>query len=372
MTQPLKRPWNFSAGPAVLPAEVLQQAASEMLDWHGCGMGVMEMSHRGPEFQQIAHQAEADLRTILDIPGNFKVLFMQGGAIAENAILPMNLSGGRATDYVISGSWSLKSAKEARKYCDVRVVASNEAGGHLAFPSPSTWTLDTDAAYVHACSNETIDGLEMHEVPDLKALGSSAPLVLDCSSNIASRRIDWHRVAVAYAGAQKNLGPAGLTLVIVREDLLGHALPITPSAFDYTTVAKNESMYNTPPTYAIYMAGLVFQWILRQQEGELKGLEAVEARNVLKSQKLYQYIDGSGFYVNRIEPASRSRMNVPFFLSDETRNAAFLQEAQQAGLLQLKGHKSVGGMRASLYNAMPVAGVDALIDFMQDFARRHG
>ncbi len=366
------RPWNFGAGPAALPEEVLQQAAQEMLDWHGCGLGVMEMSHRGVEFQSIAHQAEADLRDILSVPANYKVLFMQGGAIAENAILPMNLSRGTQTDYVISGSWSLKSAKEAKKYCDVHVAASNEATGHLTWPDPSTWNLSAQAAYVHACSNETIDGIEMHECPDLPSLGCSAPLVLDCSSNIASRPIDWTRVSVAYAGAQKNLGPAGLTLVIIREDLLGHALPCTPSAFDYATVAKNDSMYNTPPTYAIYMAGLVFHWIKRQMEGTLQGLAAIEARNIFKAQRLYECIDQSGFYSNRVEHSARSRMNVPFFLTNEALNTTFLTEAQARGLLQLKGHKSVGGMRASIYNAMPVAGVDALVAFLQDFEKRHG
>jgi phosphoserine aminotransferase len=366
------RPWNFSAGPSVLPEEVLQQAASEMLDWQGSGMGVMEMSHRGEHFLRIAHQAEADLREVLAIPATHKVLFMQGGAIAQNAILPMNLSKGGKTDYVITGSWSTKSAKEAGKYCAVHVAASNEANRHTALPHPASWALSHDAAYVHVCSNETIDGLEMHELPDLVSLGSQAPLVIDCSSHIASRAIDWQRVAVAYAGAQKNLGPSGLTLAVVREDLLGHALPCTPSAFDYATVSKNESMYNTPPTYAIYMAGLVLQWIKRQTEGTLSGLAAIEARNKLKAERLYGCIDGSGFYSNPIDHAARSRMNVPFFLYNDALNAPFLEAAKAHGMLQLKGHKSVGGMRASIYNAMPVAGVDALVDFLNDFARKHG
>lgn len=366
------RPWNFSAGPSVLPEEVLQQAANDMLDWQGSGMGVMEMSHRGEHFLRIAHQAEADLREVLSIPTTHKVLFMQGGAIAENAILPMNLSKGGKADYVLTGSWSIKSAKEAGKYCSVHVAASNEASKHTSLPAPANWDLSNDAAYVHVCSNETIDGLEMHELPDLVSLGSNAPLVIDCSSHIASRSIDWRKVAVAYAGAQKNLGPSGLTLVIIREDLLGHALPCTPSAFDYATVAKNESMYNTPPTYAIYMAGLVLQWLRRQTEGALTGLAAMEARNVRKAQKLYDCIDRSGFYRNPIEAAARSRMNVPFFLHDDALNAPFLEAAKSHGLLQLKGHKSVGGMRASIYNAMPEAGVDALVDFLQDFARKHG
>jgi phosphoserine aminotransferase len=369
----MTRPFNFSAGPAVLPEEVLQQAASEMLDWHGSGMSVMEMSHRGKEFISIAQQAEADLREILAIPSNYKVLFMQGGAIAENAIVPLNLSAlGGQMDYVITGSWSIKSQKEARKYGLVNVIASNEADGHTTIPDPASWKLSRNAAYVHICSNETINGLEYHALPDLKALGSDAPLVIDCSSHIASRPIDWSRVAVAYAGAQKNLGPAGLTLVIIREDLLGHALPITPSAFDYKTVADNESMYNTPPTYAIYLAGLVFQWIKRQREGALQGLAAVEARNIVKAERLYGYLDTSGFYGTHVVPAARSRMNAPFFLPDEALYEPFLAGAKAQGLLQLKGHKSVGGLRASVYNAMPLAGVDALIAYLKDFAQRHG
>ncbi len=366
------RPYNFSAGPAALPEEVLQQAALDMLDWHGSGMSVLEMSHRGKEFISIAQQAETDLRDILSIPAQFKVLFMQGGAIAENAILPMNLSQGGQTDYVVTGSWSQKSAKEARKYCQVNVAATNEGDKHTSMPSAGAWQLSDDAAYVHVCSNETIHGVEMHELPDLASLGSKAPLVIDCSSHIASRTIDWSRVGVAYAGAQKNIGPAGLTLVIIREDLLGKALPITPSGFDYQIVADNESMYNTPPTYAWYLAGLVFQWVKRQTEGELTGLAAIEARNVAKAKLFYDYVDSSGFYVNRVAHDCRSRMNIPFFLNDESLNDQFLSQAKSAGLLQLKGHKSVGGMRASIYNAMPLAGVQALVAFMKDFAQRHG
>jgi phosphoserine aminotransferase len=372
----MTRPFNFAAGPAVLPEEVLQQAASEMLDWHGAGMSVMEMSHRGKEFISIAKQAEADLREILAIPPNFKVLFMQGGAIAENAILPMNLSRGGRTDYVITGSWSQKSAKEARKYCEVNIAASNEGDGHTTLPSDESWQLSKDAAYVHMCSNETVHGVEAHVLPDLAALGSKAFLVIDCSSHIASRPIDWSRVGVAYGGAQKNIGPAGLTLVIVREDLLGHALPITPTGFDYKIISDNESMYNTPPTYAWYLAGLVFQWVKRQREvtpsGVLTGLAAIEARNIAKSGLLYDCIDASGFYVNKVARNCRSRMNAPFFLPDDSLNDAFLAGAKEAGLLQLKGHKLVGGMRASLYNAMPLAGVQALVAYMKDFAARHG
>ncbi|HET8694500.1 MAG TPA: 3-phosphoserine/phosphohydroxythreonine transaminase [Aquabacterium sp.] len=368
----MTRPFNFSAGPATLPEEVLQQAAAEMLDWHGSGMGVMEMSHRGKEFISIAEQAEADLREILSIPANYKVLFMQGGAIAQNAILPMNLSRGKRADYVITGSWSQKSAKEARKYCEVHVAASNEGDHHTTLPDYGSWKISDNAAYVHVCSNETIHGVEMHELPDLSTLGTQAPLVIDCSSHIVSRPIDWSRVGVAYAGAQKNIGPAGLTLVIIREDLIGHALAITPSAFDYRIVADNASMYNTPPTYPWYLAGLVFQWIKRQREGDLTGLAAIEARNATKAQLFYDYVDQSGYYINKVATNCRSRMNIPFFLPDDQLNEAFLAGAKAQGLLQLKGHKSVGGMRASLYNAMPVAGVEALLAYMKDFAATHG
>ena len=306
----MTRPFNFSAGPATLPEEVLQQAAAEMLDWQGSGMGVMEMSHRGKEFISIAQQAEADLREILSIPAHFKVLFMQGGAIAQNAILPLNLSRGGRADYVITGSWSQKSAKEARKYCEVHVSATNEADHHTTLPDYANWQISDNAAYVHVCSNETIHGVEMHELPDLAALGSKAPLVIDCSSHIVSRPIDWSRVGVAYAGAQKNIGPAGLTLVIIREDLIGHAPPTTPSAFDYKIVADNESMYNTPPTYPWYLAGVVFQWIKRQREGDLTGLAAIEARNVAKANLFYDYVDTSGYYVNKVAANCRSRMNI--------------------------------------------------------------
>lgn len=368
----MSRPFNFSAGPATLPEEVLQQAAAEMLDWQGSGMGVMEMSHRGKEFISIAQQAEADLRELLAIPANYKVLFMQGGAIAQNAILPMNLSRGKRADYVITGSWSQKSAKEARKYCEVHLAASNEGDHHTTLPDYGSWKISDNAAYVHVCSNETIHGVEMHELPDLAALGTNAPLIIDCSSHIVSRPIDWSRVGVAYAGAQKNIGPAGLTLVIIREDLIGHALPITPSAFDYKIVADNESMYNTPPTYPWYLAGLVFQWIKRQREGDLTGLAAIEARNVAKAQLFYDYVDASGYYVNKVAANCRSRMNIPFFLPNDQLNDAFLAGAKAHGLLQLKGHKSVGGMRASIYNAMDLAGVQALVDYMKEFAASHG
>ena len=272
-------------------------------------------------------------------------------------------------DVVVSGAWSQKSAAEARRYAGVAVAASNEADGHTSLPAPASWTLRSQASYVHLCSNETIHGVEYQQLPDLAALGCSAPLVIDCSSHILSRPIDWQRVGLAFAGAQKNIGPAGLTLVIVREDLLGHALPVCPSAFNYKTVADNGSMFNTPPTYAIYIAGLVFQWLKAQG-----GVAAMEARNIAKAELLYGYLDGAGagFYVNRVAHQGRSRMNVPFFLRDERLNDAFLAGAGERGLLQLKGHKSVGGMRASIYNAMPLAGVQALVAHLKEFAQRHG
>ena len=369
------RPFNFSAGPAALPEEVLQQAASEMLDWHGSGMSVMEMSHRSKEFVSICESAEADFRELMAVPKHFKILFMQGGGLAENAIVPLNLSRGESADFVVTGSWSDKSQKEARKYCDVQIAASNESSDRTSLPPPASWNLRPQARYVHVCSNETIDGVEFQELPDLRALGTEAPLVIDFSSHVASRPVDWSKVGLAFGGAQKNLGPAGVTLVVVREDLLGHALPVCPSAFDYKIVANNHSMYNPPPTYAIYISGLTFQWLKHQKEGEANaqvwGVAAMEKRNIAKSQLLYGAIDRSQLYVNRVGKDCRSRMNVPFFLRDESRNEAFLAGAKTRGLLQLKGHKSVGGMRASIYNAMPLAGVAALVDYMQEFEKKH-
>jgi phosphoserine aminotransferase len=369
----LERPFNFSAGPAAMPEEVLAQAAAEMLDWHGSGMGVMEMSHRGKEFMSIAEQAHDDIRELLAVPDEFHVLFMQGGGLGENAIVPMNLCGapsGQATtgpvttEFVVTGSWSQKSAKEARRYSQAKVVASNEANQHHHIPDADTWQLNEGARYLHLCSNETIHGVEFQSLPDLSALGSRTPLVVDCSSHIASRPMEWDKVALAFAGAQKNLGPAGLTLVFVRDELLDQAMDICPSAFTYKQVAANQSMYNTPPTYGIYMAGLVFQWLKRQG-----GIAAMEATNRAKAELLYSAIDDSSLYENRVHPSCRSRMNVPFFLKDESLNDAFLAAAKARGLLQLKGHKSVGGMRASLYNAMPLAGVEALVAHLRDFEK---
>ena len=362
----MNRPYNFSAGPAAMPDEVLQQAAAEMLDWHGSGMGVMEMSHRGKEFGQIYQEAQADLRELLGLPAHFKLLFMQGGGLAENAIVPLNLSRGETADFVVTGSWSQKSAQEAARYCPAHVAASTQASGFTSLPNPATWQLSDQPAYLHICSNETISGVEYHALPDLKALGCDAPLVVDFSSHVASRPVDWSKVGLAFGGAQKNLGPAGLTLVVVRDDLLDRALPICPSALNYKTVANNESMYNTPPTYSIYIAGLVFKWLKRQG-----GIAAVEANNIAKATLLYAAIDKSNLYLNRVEKSVRSRMNVPFYLRDESLNDAFLAGARSAGLLQLKGHKSVGGMRASIYNAIPLEGVQALVGFMQSFEAQH-
>ncbi len=374
------RPWNFSAGPSALPLAVLEQAAVELTDWHGCGMSVMEMSHRGKEFTQICIEALADLRELLSVPDDFEILFMQGGASAENAIVPLNLIGRKGlnkADYVLTGIWSNKSYNEAKRYGDVAVAATSGEQALIDgvaqapwtwYPSAADWKPRADAAYLHICSNETIGGLEYAQWPDMQSLGApEVPLVVDVSSHFLSRPIDFSKVGMVYAGAQKNAGPAGLTIVIVRKSLIGHALPVCPSAFDYANVAAAGSMFNTPPTYAIYMAGLVFKW-LRQQGG----IAAIEKINIAKARALYDYLDGSTFYVNPVQPAARSRMNVPFFLRDESLNSAFLQGAQAAGLLQLKGHKSVGGMRASIYNAVPPEAVQALISYLQDFERLHG
>ena len=360
----MTRVFNFSPGPATLPEPVLRQAAQEMLDWHGSGMSVMEMSHRGKEFMSIHAEAEANLRELLAIPSGYKVLFMQGGAIGENAIVPMNLIGrtGRA-DYVLTGDWSKKSAKEAQNYGQVNVAATGEASKFTAVPRLSEWKLDPGAAYVHICSNETIGGVQFHWTPDT----GSVPLVADMSSDILSRPIEVGKYGLIYAGAQKNMGPSGLTVVIVREDLLGHALPITPSAFNYKTQGDNDSMYNTPPTYAIYIMGLVLQHVKA-----MGGMPAVEAHNRAKARVLYDFLDGSRFFCNPVAREDRSLMNVPFWLKDPALDAAFLEGARARGMVQLKGHRSVGGMRASIYNAMPIEGVQALVAYMKDFEQQHG
>ena len=360
----MSRVINFSAGPAALPEEVLAQARDEMLDWHGSGMSVMEMSHRGKEFISIAAQAEADLRELMAIPADYRVLFLQGGAIAENAIIPMNLLRGKSSaDYVNTGEWSKKSIQEAKKYCRVNVAASAEDQNFTYVPAQSTWTLSADAAYVHICTNETIGGVEFNWTPDT----GEVPLVADMSSHILSRPVDVSRYGLIYAGAQKNIGPAGLAIVIVREDLLGQTLPGTPMMLDYKVQAENDSMLNTPPTYSVYIAGLTFQWLKR-----FGGLAAMEKHNVAKAKLIYDVIDGGDFYRSPVVKSDRSRMNIPFTLRDEKLDDAFLKEAKQIGLIQLKGHRSVGGMRASIYNAMPLAGVTTLVEFMRDFATKHG
>lgn len=358
------RTFNFSAGPAVLPESVLQRAADEMLDWHGSGMSVMEMSHRGKEFIGIASKAEADFRKLLAVPDNYRVLFLQGGAMAENALIPMNLLGDKTSaDYVNTGEWSKKSIKEAGKYCKVNVAASAADRDFTYVPAQDTWRLDPQAAYVHVCTNETIGGVEYHWVPETHGV----PLVADMSSHILSRAVDVSKYGVIYGGAQKNIGPAGLTLVIVREDLLGQALPITPSAFNWKEQADNGSMLNTPPTYSIYIAGLVFEWLLEQG-----GIAEIERRNIEKASLLYDYLDQSRFYSNPVAKADRSRMNIPFRLADSALDEAFLQGAKEHNMVQLKGHRVVGGMRASIYNAMPVEGVRTLVAYMKEFERTHG
>jgi phosphoserine aminotransferase len=366
------RPFNFSAGPACLPLPVLEQAAAEMCDWQGCGMGVMEMSHRGPQFKSIIEEAERDLRALLSVPDAFAVLFMQGGGLAENAIVPLNLARTGKVDVMVSGSWSAKSADEAARYADVHRVADTRAEGCLDLPPAASWSLRQEADYLHLCSNETIDGVEFHELPDLRPLGCDAPLVVDCSSNQLSRPMDWSRIGLAFGGAQKNIGPAGVTLVYVRRELLGRALPTCPSAFNYERVAREGSMFNTPPTYGIYIAGLVFRWALGFEYAGLRGLAAIERQNIDKAAALYAFLDRSALFFNAVAPAVRSRMNIPFFLREPQLTDTCVQAATAAGLLQLKGHKSKGGLRASLYNAMPLAGVEALVDFLQDFETRHG
>jgi len=354
--------YNFSAGPAILPKEVLQQAQAELPEWRGSGMSVMEMSHRGKEYMGIQAQAEADLRELMAIPSHYKVLFLQGGAHLQFSMIPLNLMRGKASaDYVNTGEWSKKAIAEAQKFGGVNVVADSADKNYTYVPAFNTWKRDPDAAYLHYIANETIGGVEFNWLPD----SGDVPLVADMSSNILSRPVDVSRFGLIYAGAQKNIGPAGLTLVIVRDDLLGHAAANTPTMLDYKIHADNDSMYNTPPTYGIYMAGLVFQWLKKNG-----GVAAMERTNIAKAELLYQAIDSSnGFYHCPVNSADRSHMNVPFTLKDSSRDADFLEQADARGLLQLKGHRSVGGMRASIYNAMPLAGVRALVDFMNEFAQ---
>ena len=360
----MARVYNFSAGPAALPEAVLAQARDEILDWHGSGMSVMEMSHRGKEFMSVAEQAEADLRELMSIPDDYKVLFLQGGASSQFAMVPMNLLQKKMTaDYINTGAWSKKAIKEAGNYCNVHIAGSSEESGFTSVPAQEELVLTPAAAYVHYTPNETIGGVEFPYIPDT----GEVPLVADMSSTILSRPIDVTRFGVIYAGAQKNIGPAGLTVVIVRDDLIGEPMKKTPAMFSYEVHAQNGSMYNTPPTYSWYLAGLVFAWL--KEKG---GLAAMAEINERKAAALYGAIDGSAFYANPVDPECRSRMNVPFTLANPELDPVFLKEAGEAGLKTLKGHRSVGGMRASIYNAMPEEGVQTLIDFMADFERRHG
>ena len=360
----MSRVFNFSAGPAMLPAEVLARAGDEMLDWHGSGMCVMEMSHRGKEFIGIAEQAQQDLRELLDIPVDYEVLFLQGGATLQFAQVPMNLLGGKGkADYVVTGEWSKKAVREAKNYCDVAIAASAEDRNFTY--APKAFAVRKEAAYVHYCSNETIGGVEFHEIPESGR--PEIPLVVDASSHFLSRPLEVSRFGLIYAGAQKNVGPAGLTIVIVRGDLLGKAAKGTPSVMDYKLQAEADSMLNTPATYSIYVAGLVFKWLK-----QLGGLSYMAQRNLAKAQLLYDFLDSSAFFSNPVAKADRSRMNVPFTLKDPALDEAFLKGAAERGMVELKGHRSVGGMRASLYNAMPLEGVQRLRDYMKEFEARHG
>ncbi|MDZ7662760.1 3-phosphoserine/phosphohydroxythreonine transaminase [Thiohalophilus sp.] len=360
----MSRVFNFSAGPAMLPQEVLERAREEMLDWQGSGMSVMEMSHRGKEFMSIAEKATADLRELMAVPDNYEILFLQGGASSQFAMVPMNLLRDKTkADYINTGAWSKKAISEAKKFCDVNVAATTEDDGFSSAPAQDEWQVSADAAYVHYTPNETIGGVEFNYIPDT----GDVPLVADMSSTILSRPIDVSKYGVIYAGAQKNIGPAGLTVVIVRKDLIGQPLDKTPAMFDYQVHAEADSMANTPPTYGWYLAGLVFEWL--KEKGGLQGMAEINKR---KADKLYQAIDTSEFYTNPVRPDCRSWMNVPFTLANPDLDKTFLEEVAKQGMTSLKGHRSVGGMRASIYNAMPEAGVDTLVEFMADFEKRHG
>ena len=363
-SRPVNRAFNFSAGPAVLPEEVLAQAAAEMLDWHGSGMSVMEMSHRGKDFISIAEAAEKDFRELLSIPAHYKVLFLQGGATLQFGMVPMNLlAGKKSADYIYTGEWAKKAIKEANRFCEVNVAASSEDKNFSYAPEQSTWKLDPNAAYVHYTSNETIGGVEFHWIPDT----GKVPLVADASSHLLSRPLDVTKFGLIYAGAQKNIGPSGLTIVIVREDLLGHAMPKTPTMLDYKVHAEGGSMSNTPATYSWYIAGLVFQWLKKKG-----GLAEMEKQNIAKANLLYDYLDASRFFKSPVRKQDRSRMNVPFKLANEALNDEFLKGAKARGMLELKGHRSVGGMRASIYTAMPIEGVRRLVEYLREFEAKHG
>lgn len=359
----MSRVYNFSAGPSAFPEAVLQQAKEEMLEWRDSGMSVMEMSHRGKHFSIIAEELESDLRSLMAVPANYKILFLQGGASAQFSLIPQNILNGKTKAcYVKTGAWSEKAIKDAQSYCNVVVSASSEDTKFTTIPDNAGWALDQEAAYLHYTSNETIHGVEFSGVPNSQGL----TLVSDMSSNILSRNIDVSQFGLIYAGTQKNMGPAGVTVVIVREDLMGHATKSTPSVFDYAEQAKNQSMLNTPATYNWYLVGLVLKWLKAQG-----GVAAIEQRNIAKAAMLYQAIDQSSLYRNPVEVSVRSRMNVPFILADESLDKPFLAAAEANGLFELKGHRSVGGMRASIYNAMPDSGVKALCDFMAEFERSH-
>ncbi|QDC98947.1 3-phosphoserine/phosphohydroxythreonine transaminase [Candidatus Methylopumilus universalis] len=358
----MKCTYNFSAGPAVLPKSVMLRAQAEMIDWHDSGMSVMEMSHRGKHYMSIIEKVESDFRSLFNVPKNYKVLFLQGGAIAQNSMVPLNLLNGKKANYVVSGYWSKRSYQDALPFGDMSIAASSESIGYTKAPDLQEWKIDSSASYIHFCSNETIHGVEYFDLPSVKTI----PVVADMSSHILSRPVDISQFGVIYAGAQKNIGPAGLTIVIVRDDLLEVASPLTPSVFNWKTQAENQSMINTPTTYSIYMAGLVFEWLI-----ELGGLAAIEKQNIKKAELLYSYIDSSDFYSNPIDIKNRSRMNVPFRIQNEDLHTSFVTGAENLGMIGLKGHRLVGGIRASIYNAMPIEGVQALVDYMKDFEKSH-
>lgn len=363
--------YNFSAGPAVLPKEVLEQARDEMLDWHGSGMSVMEMSHRGEEFMSIIAKVETDLRELVNIPKHYKILFLQGGASSQFAMVPLNLlQAKKEADYINTGQWSQKAIDEASNYAVVNIAASSAENHFAAIPSIDTWKISHNTAYLHYTSNETIGGVEFNWIPDLSSITGGSmdiPLVADMSSNFLSRPVDVNHFGLIYAGAQKNIGPAGLVLVIIREDLVQAPIAGTPTLFSYQTHVQHDSMYNTPPTYAIYMMGLVLEWLKKQG-----GLSAIETLNIAKAKLLYDLIDASHLYQCPVVQADRSRMNVPFILRENKLESEFLKQAKARGLLQLKGHRSVGGMRASIYNAMPYEGVRTLVTFMGEFEKQYG
>jgi len=358
----MKCTYNFSAGPAVLPKSVMLRAQAEMIDWHDSGMSVMEMSHRGKHYMSIIEKVESNFRSLFNVPKNYKVLFLQGGAIAQNSMVPLNLLNGKKANYVVSGYWSKRSYQDALPFGDMSIAASSESIGYTKAPDLQEWKIDSSASYIHFCSNETIHGVEYFDLPSVKTI----PVVADMSSHILSRPVDISQFGVIYAGAQKNIGPAGLTIVIVRDDLLEVASPLTPSVFNWKTQAENQSMINTPTTYSIYMAGLVFEWLI-----ELGGLAAIEKQNIKKAELLYNYIDSSDFYSNPIDIKNRSRMNVPFRIQNEDLHTSFVTGAENLGMIGLKGHRLVGGIRASIYNAMPIEGVQALVDYMKDFEKSH-